>query len=102
MGERWRARWSAREIAAGIEPRRAVLREATWLVPTRAPNSEASSASRSSIPGHKPYIRVDHFKGGWFNLKHGFTLLPQATTLEDIEALLPWNVVLPATQSVAT
>lgn len=34
-------------------------------------------------------------------LKHVFTLLPQATTLEDIESLLPWNVVLPATQSVA-
>jgi transposase len=34
-------------------------------------------------------------------LKHVFTLLPQANTLEDIEALLPWNVALPATQSVA-
>ena len=30
-----------------------------------------------------------------------FTLLPQAKTLEDIEALLPWNIALPATPSVA-
>ena len=34
-------------------------------------------------------------------LKHVFTLLPQATTLADVEALLPWNVARPATQSVA-
>lgn len=34
-------------------------------------------------------------------LRQVFTLLPQATTLEDIEALLPWNIALPATQSVA-
>jgi len=25
-------------------------------------------------------------------LKAVFTLLPQATTIEDIEALLPWNI----------
>ena len=30
-----------------------------------------------------------------------FTLLPQAKTLQDIEALLPWNIALPATPSVA-
>lgn len=30
-----------------------------------------------------------------------FEKLPQAVTLADIEALLPWNVALPATQSVA-
>jgi transposase len=34
-------------------------------------------------------------------LKHVFTMMPQARTLEDIEALLPWNVARPATQSVA-
>jgi transposase len=34
-------------------------------------------------------------------LRQVFTLLPQAKTLEDIEALLPWNIALPATQSVA-
>jgi len=28
-------------------------------------------------------------------------MLPQAKTLEDVEALLPWNVARPATQSVA-
>jgi hypothetical protein len=28
-------------------------------------------------------------------------MLPQATTLEEIEALLPWNVARQATQSVA-
>ena len=34
-------------------------------------------------------------------LKRVFTLLPQATMLADVEALLPWNVANPATQSVA-
>ena len=34
-------------------------------------------------------------------LRQVFTLLPQATALEDIEALLPWNIALPATRSVA-
>ncbi len=34
-------------------------------------------------------------------LKHIFTKLPQAKTLEDIEALLPLSVAKPATQSVA-
>ena len=34
-------------------------------------------------------------------LRYVFTELPKATTAEDIEALLPWNVVLPATHSVA-
>jgi transposase len=34
-------------------------------------------------------------------LKRVFTMLPQARTLEDIEALLPWNVARPATHSVA-
>jgi len=29
-------------------------------------------------------------------LRQVFTLLPQANTLEDIEALLPWNIALPA------
>jgi hypothetical protein len=33
-------------------------------------------------------------------LRHVFTELPKATTQAEIEALLPWNVVL-ATQSVA-
>ena len=35
-------------------------------------------------------------------LTHVLTELPKAVTAEDIEALLPWNVTLPATQSVAT
>jgi len=34
-------------------------------------------------------------------LLHVFTELPKAKTAEDIEALLPWNVTLPATHSVA-
>ena len=34
-------------------------------------------------------------------LAHILTELPKAVTAEDIEALLPWNVTLPATQSVA-
>jgi transposase len=34
-------------------------------------------------------------------LKRVFTLLPRATTLADVEALLPWNVTRTATQSVA-
>jgi transposase len=34
-------------------------------------------------------------------LRRVFTDLPKATTLAEIEALLPWNVARPATQSVA-
>ena len=34
-------------------------------------------------------------------LRRIFTELPKATTLEEIEALLPWNIASPATQSVA-
>ena len=34
-------------------------------------------------------------------LRHVFTDLPQAKTLEDIEALLPWNIAPTATHSVA-
>ena len=34
-------------------------------------------------------------------LRRVFTDLPKATTLVEIEALLPWNVARPATQSVA-
>jgi transposase len=34
-------------------------------------------------------------------LRRVFTGLPKATTLAEIEALLPWNVAPPATLSVA-
>lgn len=34
-------------------------------------------------------------------LAHVFTELPKAKTLADVEALLPWNIAKPATQSVA-
>lgn len=51
------------------------------------------------------YSLVESAKANGLNvydyLKHVFTMLPQATTLADVEALLPWNVARPATQSVA-
>lgn len=51
------------------------------------------------------YSLVESAKANGLNvydyLKRVFTLLPQATTLPDVEALLPWNVARPATQSVA-
>jgi len=51
------------------------------------------------------YSLVESAKANGLNvydyLKRVFTLLPQATTLADVEALLPWNVARPATQSVA-
>ena len=34
-------------------------------------------------------------------LRRVFTDLPKATTLADVEALLPWNIAPPATHSVA-
>jgi transposase len=51
------------------------------------------------------YSLVESAKANGLNvydyLKRVFTLLPQATTLADVEALLPWNVAQPATQRVA-
>ena len=51
------------------------------------------------------YSLVESAKANGFNvydyLKRVITLLPQATTLADVDALLPWNVARPATQSVA-
>ncbi len=51
------------------------------------------------------YSLVEPAKANGLNvydyLKLVFTLLPQATTLADVEELLPWMVARPATQSVA-
>ena len=51
------------------------------------------------------YSLVESAKANGLNvydyMKRVFALLPQATTLADVEVLLPWNVARSATQSVA-
>jgi transposase len=51
------------------------------------------------------YSLVESAKANGLNvydyLKRVFALLPQAKTLAEVEALLPWNVARPATRSVA-
>ena len=64
-----------------------------------------SDTPKGAIASARLYSLVETAKANGLEpfayLRHIFTMLPQAKTLEDIEALLPWNVVKPATQSVA-
>jgi transposase len=64
-----------------------------------------SDTPKGAIASARLYSLVETAKANGLEpyayLRQVFTLLPQANTLEDIEALLPWNVALPATQSVA-
>jgi transposase len=72
-----------------------VLGRKAWLFSDTPAGADASARLYSLIETAKannlePYAY----------LRHVFTELPKATTLAEIEALLPWNMVL-ATQSVA-
>jgi transposase len=64
-----------------------------------------SDTPKGAIASARLYSLVETAKANGLEpfayLKHIFTMLPQATTLEDIEALLPWQLARPATQSVA-
>ena len=73
-----------------------VLGRKAWLFSDTPAGAEASARLYGLIEtakanGCEPYAY----------LRRVFTDLPKATTLAEIEALLPWNVARPATQSVA-
>ena len=73
-----------------------VIGRKAWLFSDTPAGAEASARLYSLIEtakasGVEPYAY----------LRRVFTDLPKATTLAEIEALLPWNVARPATQSVA-
>ena len=73
-----------------------VLGRKAWLFSDTPAGAEASARLYSLIEtakasGLEPYAY----------LKHVFTELPKAITLADVEALLPWAIAKPATQSVA-
>ena len=73
-----------------------VMGRKAWLFSDTPAGAEASARLYSLIEtakasGCEPYAY----------LAHVFSELPKATTLADIEALLPWNVPIPATQSAA-
>jgi transposase len=73
-----------------------VIGRNAWLFSDTPAGAEASARLYSLIEtakacGREPYAY----------LAHVFTELPKATTLAEIEALLPWNVARPATHSVA-
>jgi transposase len=71
------------------------MRRKAWLFSDTPAGADASARLYSLIEtakanGLEPYAY----------LRHLFAELPEATTQVEIEALLPWNIVL-ATQSVA-
>ena len=73
-----------------------VLGRKAWLFSDTPAGAEASARLYGLIEtakanGCEPYA----------HLRRVFTDLPKATTLAEIEALLPWNVGRPATLSVA-
>jgi len=73
-----------------------VMGRKAWLFCDTPAGADASARLYSLIEtakanGMEPYAY----------LRHVFTELPKAITAADIETLLPWNVTLPATQSVA-
>ena len=73
-----------------------VMGRKAWLFSDTPAGAEASARLYSLIEtakacGLEPYAY----------LKRVFTELPKATTLADVEALLPWAIARPATQSVA-
>jgi transposase len=73
-----------------------VLGRKAWLFSDTPAGAEASArlyglVETAKANGCEPYAY----------LRRVFTDLPKATTLAQIEALLPWNVARPATQSVA-
>src|SRR5262249_38879287 len=73
-----------------------VLGRKAWLFSDTPAGADASARlygllETAKANGCEPYAY----------LRRGVPHLPQATTLAEIEALLPWNVARPATQSVA-
>jgi len=73
-----------------------VIGRNAWLFSDTPAGAEASARLYSLIEtakacGREPYAY----------LAHVFAELPKATTLAEIDALLPWNVARPATHSVA-
>ncbi len=73
-----------------------VMGRKAWLFSDTPAGAEASARLYSLIEtakanGLEPYAY----------LRHIFTELPKATTLVEIETLLPWNMAKPATHSVA-
>ena len=73
-----------------------VLGRRAWLFSDTPAGAEASARLYGLIEtakanGCEPYAY----------LRRVFTDMPKATTLAQIEALLPWNIARPATQSVA-
>jgi hypothetical protein len=74
-----------------------VLGRKAWLFSDTPAGADASARLYSLIEtakanGVEPYAY----------LRHVFTELPKATTLADIEALLPWNIAPQATRSAAS
>lgn len=74
-----------------------VMGRKAWLFADTQAGAEASARLYSLVETAKANGLEPHAY-----LTHVLTELPKAVTAEDIEALLPWNVTLPATQSVAT
>jgi transposase len=73
-----------------------VMGRKAWLFSDTPAGAEASARLYSLIEtakasGLEPYAYLAHI----------FAELPTATTLADVEALLPWNIAKPATQSHA-
>ena len=73
-----------------------VLGRKAWLFSDTPAGADASARLYSVIETAKASNREPYTY-----LRHVFTELPKAVTADDVEALLPWNVVLPATQRVA-
>ena len=73
-----------------------VLGRKAWLFSDTPAGAEASARLYSLIETAKASRREPYAY-----LAHVFAELPKATTLDEIEALLPWNLAPPATQSVA-
>jgi hypothetical protein len=71
------------------------------------PVSFQTPAQRLASRSHEASVKLSPtFRSGWPSrsegyLRRAFADLPEATTLAQIEALLPWNVARSATQSVA-
>ena len=73
-----------------------VMGRKAWLFADTPRGAEASARLYSLVETAKANGLVPYDY-----LKRLFTELPAATTLADIEALLPWNIARPATLSVA-
>ncbi|OYW51917.1 MAG: hypothetical protein B7Y80_20970 [Hyphomicrobium sp. 32-62-53] len=73
-----------------------VLGRKAWLFSDTPAGADASARLYSVIETAKASNREPYTY-----LRHVFTELPKAVTADDVEALLPWNTVLPATQRVA-